>query len=60
MAVSSYAVKWRARGIDFNYSGTKKVYAFSESDAKEKALEIVSRKMVLAVGLIDVISVTKS
>lgn len=49
-----YEVKWNARGMDFNYNGTEKVWASSEGDAKERALREVSRRMVMSRQLIDI------
>ncbi|WP_088005621.1 hypothetical protein [Indiicoccus explosivorum] len=47
-----YEVDWSSNGLDFRYSGTETVFATNKEDAKERAIQAVSRKMVMARGLI--------
>lgn len=49
-----YKVKWNARGMDFNYNGTEKVWASNEEEAKERAIREVNRKMCMSRQLINV------
>lgn len=52
-----YEVDWNTRGIDFNYSGTAKVWASDEGDARERAVQQVVRKMVMSRQLIAIDSI---
>lgn len=49
-----YEVEWSARGMDFSYNGTEKVWASSGDDAQERAICEVSRKMCLSRQLINI------
>jgi hypothetical protein len=55
--MQSYDVVWNARGMDFNYNGSERVMAADKDSAKTKARTIVSRKLVMARQLIEVVSV---
>lgn len=52
-----YDVESYASGMDFNYNGKVKVWASNEGDAKERALQEVSQKMVMSRQLINIKSV---
>ncbi|MCA1027010.1 hypothetical protein LCM23_12990 [Cytobacillus kochii] len=52
-----YKVKWYARGMDFNYSGTRKVWAYGTEDAKERVITRVSKEMCLSKSLINIESI---
>lgn len=52
-----YNVSWNARGMDFNYKGTEKVWASNEDEAKERALSEVNRRMCMSRQLINIESV---
>ena len=54
-----YDVHWVANGLDFRYSGTKKVWATDETDAKTRAITAVSREMCMARQLIKIESVER-
>lgn len=49
-----YQVSWNARGMDFYYNGTEKVWASNEENAKERAIREVNRKMCISRQLINV------
>ncbi|MEK3976079.1 hypothetical protein [Psychrobacillus sp. FSL K6-1267] len=49
-----YKVIWNARGMDFNYNGTEKVWASNEEDVRERAVREVNRKMCISRQLINV------
>ncbi|MGC8229891.1 hypothetical protein ACP2W0_12845 [Pseudobacillus badius] len=52
-----YEVEWNARGMDFYYNGKVTVWASDESDARERAIQEVSRKMVMSRQLISIESI---
>ncbi|GIN22629.1 hypothetical protein [Siminovitchia fordii] len=53
----NYTIEWNAMGMDFNYNGSIAIWAADESSAKEKAIQAVSRKMVMDRKLITIKSV---
>ncbi|MEK4871524.1 hypothetical protein [Niallia sp. FSL W8-1348] len=57
MEYRDFRVIWKANGMDFNYNGSETVWSTDEENAKEKAIQVVSRKMVMARSLITIESV---
>ncbi|MNH47347.1 hypothetical protein D3C79_1105330 [compost metagenome] len=49
-----YKVTWNARGMDFNYNGTEKVWASNEEEAKERAIREVNHRMCMSRQLINI------
>lgn len=57
MQYKDLKVNWKASGMDFGYRGSEIVWSTDEENAKEKAIRVVSRKMVMARSLISIESV---
>lgn len=57
MEYKDFKVNWKANGMDFNYNGSEIVWSTDEENAKEKAIQVVSRKMLMARSLIAIESV---
>lgn len=53
MEYKDFKVNWKANGMDFNYNGSEIVWSTDE----EKAIQVVSRKMLMARSLIAIESV---
>ena len=54
MGNRDYKVTWNARGMDFNYNGTEKVWASNAEDAIERAIREVNRRMCMSRQLINI------
>ncbi|MER2060006.1 MAG: hypothetical protein ABTA16_14400 [Niallia sp.] len=57
MQYKDFKVNWKSNGMDFGYRGSEIVWSTDEENAKEKAIRVVSRKMVMARSLISIESV---
>ncbi|WP_079709834.1 hypothetical protein [Paraliobacillus ryukyuensis] len=54
----NYIVSWNARGMDFNYNGYINIWDADRESAKEKAITLVSRDMLISRNLITVTNVS--